>query len=128
MQFGYTIIYVPDVPAALTFYEDAFGMTRRFLHEAHTYGELDTGATVLAFASESLRDDNGVRARDNRLEEPAAGFEIALVTVDVEGSMQRALEAGAQLVKPAEQKPWGQEVGYVRDLNGVLVEVCSPIQ
>jgi lactoylglutathione lyase len=24
-------------------------------------------------------------------------------------------------------KPWGQKVSYVRDLNGCLVEVCSPV-
>jgi hypothetical protein len=25
------------------------------------------------------------------------------------------------------QKPWGQTVGYVHDLNGFLVEICSPM-
>ena len=30
MKFGYTIIYVPDVPASLRFFEDAFGFARRF--------------------------------------------------------------------------------------------------
>ncbi|MFO0110274.1 MAG: VOC family protein, partial [Alphaproteobacteria bacterium] len=32
----------------------------------------------------------------------------------------------APLKKP-EQKPWGQTVAYVRDLNGFLVEICSPV-
>ena len=36
MKFGYTIIYVPDVPASLRFFEDAFGFARRFLHESNT--------------------------------------------------------------------------------------------
>ena len=48
MKFGYTIIYVPDVPASLRFFEDAFGFARRFLHESNTYGELETGETTLA--------------------------------------------------------------------------------
>gem|GEM_PF-4758494 len=30
MKFGYTIIYVPDVSASLTFFENAFGVRRRF--------------------------------------------------------------------------------------------------
>jgi lactoylglutathione lyase len=51
MKFGYTIIYVPDVTASLVFFEKAFGFTRRFLHESGDYGELETGATTLAFAS-----------------------------------------------------------------------------
>ena len=41
MQFGYTIIYVPDVAASLAFFTRAFGLARRFLHESGTYGELD---------------------------------------------------------------------------------------
>ena len=32
MQFGYTIVYVPNVAASLAFFEQAFGFTRRFLH------------------------------------------------------------------------------------------------
>jgi hypothetical protein len=31
-------------------------------------------------------------------------------------------------VKAVEEKPWGQKLGYVRDLNGCLVEICSPVK
>ena len=48
MKFGYTILYVPDVAASLTFFEKAFGFACRFLHESGAYGELETGATALA--------------------------------------------------------------------------------
>lgn len=47
MKLGYTIVYVPDVAASLAFFEQAFGIERRFLHESGMYGELDTGATTL---------------------------------------------------------------------------------
>ncbi|RBB92417.1 VOC family protein, partial [Pseudomonas sp. MWU12-2115] len=47
MQFGYTIIYVPEVETSLRFFEQAFGFKRRFLHESGTYGELETGSTTL---------------------------------------------------------------------------------
>ena len=49
MQFGYTILYVPDVPASLAFYQAAFGLNTRFLHDSGDFAELDTGATALAF-------------------------------------------------------------------------------
>ncbi|MBB4843275.1 catechol 2,3-dioxygenase-like lactoylglutathione lyase family enzyme [Paucibacter oligotrophus] len=45
MNFAYTIVYVADVAASLAFFEQAFGLKRRFLHESGAYGELDTGAT-----------------------------------------------------------------------------------
>ncbi len=58
MKFGYTIIYVPDVSASLSFFESAFGFSRRFFHESGTYGELQTGETTLAFAAHELAEMN----------------------------------------------------------------------
>ena len=128
MQFGYTIIYVQDVEATLAFYEHAFGLASSFLHESMQYGELNTGDTKLAFASEALVESNGVHVLPNRLEHPQApGFEIALITDDVAGAYQRALAGGAHHVTVPAEKPWGQIVAYVRDMNGILVELCSPI-
>jgi uncharacterized glyoxalase superfamily protein PhnB len=49
------------------------------------------------------------------------------VSDDVAGAYARAVAAGAAAVQEPRQKPWGQTVGYVRDLNGVLVELCSPL-
>lgn len=127
MKFAYTILYVPDVAAALDFYERAFGLTRRFLHESGTYGELETGATALAFASEAQGEGQGVSFRPLRAQEAAPGIEIALATPDVEAAFDRAVNAGAAPTQKATRKPWGQTVAYVRDLNGVLVELCTPM-
>ena len=41
MKLGYTIIYVPNVAESLSFFESAFGLSRRFLHESGDYGELE---------------------------------------------------------------------------------------
>jgi lactoylglutathione lyase len=128
MKFAYTIIYVPDVAAALDFYERAFGFTRRFFHESGSYGELETGGTALAFASEEQGKSNGVSFRANRLNETSAGIELAFVTEKVEEAFIRAVKAGAEATKKAEKKPWGQVVAYVRDLNGVLIELCTPVE
>jgi lactoylglutathione lyase len=127
MKFGYTIIYVADVPATVAFYEKAFALKRRFIHESSLYAELDTGSTTLAFAGEPMADVNGVSIRPNRKADVAAGFEIALVTDDPEAAYRAAVAAGAGAVKPPARKPWGQIVGYVRDLNGCLIEICSPM-
>ena len=56
MKLGDTILYVPDVAASLAFFEKAFGLKTRFLHESGTYGELETGATTLSFAAHELGD------------------------------------------------------------------------
>lgn len=126
MKLGYVIIYVPDVVQAVEFYKKAFGLTCKFIHESG-YAELLTGDTALAFASETLRDSNGVETLDNRISAKPAGVEIALVTEDVRAAYDNAVSAGASPYKKPEQKPWGQTVGYVRDLNGFLVEICTPM-
>ena len=47
VKFGYTIIYVSNVNDALSFFEKAFKMNRKFVTEENEYGELDTGETTL---------------------------------------------------------------------------------
>ncbi|WP_210190039.1 VOC family protein [Ensifer adhaerens] len=125
VRFGYTILYVPDVVATVSFYETAFGLSRRFVHESNLYAEMETGPTALAFAGETMAEMNGFAVRANRKADLAGGFEIALVCSAPHEAYEKAVSAGAAPVKPPEEKPWGQVVGYVRDLNGCLVELCS---
>ncbi|WP_409279388.1 VOC family protein [Pseudomonas defluvii] len=128
MKFAYTILYVPDVASSLAFFEQAFGINRRFLHESGDYGELDTGATTLAFASRelgqaSLPEGLVVAAESAR----PLGMEIALATDTVEVAHAQALACGATELKAPEHKPWGQTVSYLRCPDGLLVELCTPM-
>ncbi len=125
VRFGYGILYVPDVAATVAFYQQAFGLSLRFLHESGLYAELETGSVTLAFAGEAMAEMNGVAIRPVRPADLAPGLEIALVAVDPHDAYDRAVKAGSIPIKPVEQKPWGQLVGYVRDCNGFLVELCS---
>lgn len=128
MKLGYTIIYVPDVARSLAFFESAFGLKRRFLHESGTYGELDTGETTLSFAAHELGDTHfaGGHVRAHESPQPL-GIEIALVTDDVAAAHRRALQSGARELAPPASKPWGQTVSYVRAPDGTLVELCTPV-
>lgn len=128
MKFGYSIIYVENVVATIKFYEKAFGMTRKFIHESRTYAELDTGETTLAFAAHEAAELNDLSISPNRKDGIAAGFETCFVTDNVQAAYERAVENGASPVSKPVQKPWGQIVAYLRDLNGCLVEICTPIQ
>ena len=128
VEFGYTIVYVTDVAATVAFYGRAFGLEVRFVHPSGEYAELETGATALAFvtrdkAAESL--PGGFRPVDPGRQ--PLGMEIALVTPDVAGVHARALSAGATEVAAPTEKPWGQTVSYVRDPEGTLVELASPM-
>jgi lactoylglutathione lyase len=128
MKFGYTIIYVPDVPASLQFFERAFGFPQRFLDESGTYGELATGDTTLAFAAHELVDENlpAGHVAAHSSEQPL-GMEVGFVTPEVEKAHAIALAAGAVELSGPQVKPWGQVVSYVRCPDGTLVELCTPI-
>jgi lactoylglutathione lyase len=54
MKLGCTSVDAPDAAASLTFFENAFGWKRRFLHASGTDGALDTGATTPPFAAHDL--------------------------------------------------------------------------
>lgn len=128
MKFGYTIVYVSSVTEALTFYKDAFGFKTRFLHDSNQYGELDTGATVLAFASHAMGEMNlGGQYQKTDPNAAPLGIELAFVTDDVASAYAKAVAAGAVAIKPPIEKPWGQIVAYVRAKDGSLIELCSPI-
>jgi catechol 2,3-dioxygenase-like lactoylglutathione lyase family enzyme len=126
MRFGYAIVYVREVERSVSFYERAFGLKRRFVDESGQYAEMQTGETTLAFAANELGQSNLPGGfRENDPAEPPAGLEIAFVAEDVEAAFRSALEVGATKVAEPKTKPWGQTVAYVRDPDGVLVEIGS---
>lgn len=128
LKYGYTIVYVTSVEKTLDFYKKAFGFEIRFLHDSKDYGELETGETVLAFASHEMGEMNlnGKYSKAGTSENPF-GIELAFVTENVEAAYRKAIAAGATPLKEPAQKPWGQVVGYVRAIDGSLIELCSPI-
>ena len=129
VQFGYTILYVQDVAASIAFYEQAFGLERRFLTPENDYGELQTGATTIAFASQELAHTNLKNGFiESSLGDRPFAMELGFVTQDVAAAVTQALQSGAKMVQEPMQKPWGQTVAYVRDIDGFLIELCTPVK
>lgn len=128
-QFAYTILYVKDVAQSISFYENAFGFSRKFISPGNEYGELDTGTTTLSFAVHSLAKSN---LKNGYVESNSGarpfGIEIGFTTDNVAGVVQQAVEAGAIVEEMPQTKPWGQEVAYVRDPDGFLIEICTPME
>jgi len=129
MKYGYTIFYVDKVEATIQFYEQAFDFNRKFLTPEKDYGELISGETTIAFASIELGKSNfkkGFEKITNK--EKPIGMEMAFVTEAIEKDFQKAIDAGAIEFEKITTKPWGQKVGYLKDNNGILIELCTPIK
>ena len=128
MQLRWTIVYVRDVEASVRFYERAFGVGLRFAADTGDYAELETGATALGLASNAMAASNFAQPiRENDPGQPPAAFEIGFESEDVAAAYARAVEAGATPLADPVEKPWGQTVAYVRDLDGIIVEIGSPM-
>lgn len=125
MKLGYALVYVNDVEATMDFYAKAFDMQKGFLHESKQYGEMVTGDTKLGFVHHDTASSHGFRYEHLSPHGIPQGFEIGLIADNVSLAFVKAVAAGAAPVSQPVKKPWGQEVSYVRDCNGLIVEICS---
>lgn len=128
VKFAYAIHYVQDVEKTVSFYEKAFGLTRKLVTPDGSYGELSTGQTTLSFATVALAGSNlpdGFQV--SHLSNKPFGIELGFTTAQVEETLAAAVAAGAVVVAPSRTKPWGQVVAYVRDPDGLLIEICTPM-
>lgn len=129
VKFGYTILYVEDVEKSVAFYENVFGFSRKFVTPENDYGELSTGETTISFASKKLAAQNLPDGFiESTLEDRPFAIELGFITDNVGELVQKATSFGAVLIKEPTQKPWGQIVAYVRDVDGFLIEICTEVQ
>jgi lactoylglutathione lyase len=129
LRLGYTVFYVADVGKTVAFYTEAFGLRMRYMHPSGQYAEMETGETLLAFSGEALVRSSllgEMNYHRNRPDGEPIGAQPAFIVDDLTEAIERALAAGAVLVTKPDAKPWGQTVAFVRDINGVLVELCTP--
>ena len=128
IKFAYTILYVTDVEKTIAFYEKAFGFSKKFITPDTSYGELLVGETTLSFASISLASSNLKDGFiESKLSNKPFGIEIGFTTKNVEETINSVLNAGGSILEKPKTKPWGQVVAYVRDIDGFLIEICTPM-
>ncbi len=121
---GYVTHFVEDVPRALAFYEKAFGVTAGRINAEKTFGEMDTGTTRLSFATIAVMKSI---LPTEMISGQSPGSEISFITPDVHALFDRAVRAGAKPVLEPVAASWGQTVAYVRDADGYLVGIASPL-
>jgi len=129
MKYAYTILYVENVAGTIEFYEKAFGFNLKFLTPENDYGELISGETTISFASIELGNSNFKNGFEkiNNSGKPF-GVQLSFTTENIESDFKNAIKSGATEFEPLTEKPWGQKVGYLRDNNGFLIEICTPMK
>lgn len=128
MKLNYIIFYVSDAIETYKFYEKAFNIKTKFLHESNQYVEMETGTTVLGFANNDfIKSTFLIDFQENSINCKPAGFQISLSVDNVKESLEKAIAAGAILVAEPKIMPWNFEVAFVKDINGILIELCKQI-
>lgn len=129
LYFSQTILYVEDVHRSISFYKKAFGLDERFITEGGEYGEIESQTVALAFSKRKHVDSHlGIKYQSLDLKNPPPPFEICFIVDDVDAAFDQAVEAGATTVSIPAEKPWGQRVAYVRDLDGFLIEIGAKME
>ncbi|XP_051181964.1 uncharacterized protein [Lolium perenne] len=127
---AYIVVYVEDVLKSAEFYAAAFGYCVRRVEDSRKWAELDTGATTIAFTPLHQRETDALTGEVHLPKSPRerGPVEICFDYADVDAAYRRAVENGAVPVSAPEQKKWGQKVGYVRDVDGIIVRMGSHVR
>jgi catechol 2,3-dioxygenase-like lactoylglutathione lyase family enzyme len=120
---------VTDLPAAVRFYRDGLGLPtegivgEEFEHGAVAFFDLQNGLKLALWPRASIAHDTGLPAAA-----PGSGqFMLAhnvATRAEVDAVMKEALQAGAQIVKPAADTFWGGYAGCFQDPDQHLWEVA----
>jgi hypothetical protein len=122
-------IGVDDLERALRFYRDGLGFPtpgiigREFEFGAVAFFDLQPGLKLAIWPRTSLSHDTGIPVSGPSPTEFSLGHNVSS-REEVDAVMRQAEDAGAVIVKLAQETFWGGYAGYFQDPDGHLWEVA----
>ncbi|HYN53129.1 MAG TPA: VOC family protein [Methylotenera sp.] len=119
---------VDDLERSLIFYRDGLGLPtegifgKEFEHGAVAFFDLQGGLKLAIWPRKSLSHDSGIPLSTPCSTEFTLGHNVSSKT-EVDEVMERAKNAGAVIVKPAQETFWGGYAGYFQDPDQHLWEI-----
>ena len=119
---------VDDLERSLKFYRDGLGLSTEgvigsdFEFGAVAFFDLQAGVKLAIWPRQSISRDAGIRLSALSPTEFTIGHNVASKK-EVDAVMSQALQADAEIVKPAGDTFWGGYAGYFQDPDGHLWEV-----
>lgn len=120
---------VDDLHRAVAFYRDGLGLEtdgiigEEFEHGAVAFFDLQNGLKLALWPRESIAHDTGLAISPPSQTEFTIGHNVAS-KAEVDAVISQAEDAGAAIVKPAQDTFWGGYAGYFKDLDGHLWEIA----
>jgi catechol 2,3-dioxygenase-like lactoylglutathione lyase family enzyme len=119
---------VDDLEGAVRFYRDGLGLRtegivgKQFEHGAVAFFDLQAGLKLALWPRQSLAHDAGIALAEGGATEFTLGHNVSS-QAEVNAVMKQAQDAGATIVKPAQDTFWGGYAGYFQDPDRHLWEV-----
>ncbi|MEZ0223846.1 MAG: VOC family protein, partial [Alphaproteobacteria bacterium] len=119
---------VDNLERSLAFYRDGLGLPtegiigREFEHGAVAFFDLQSGIKLALWARDDLAHDSGLAKSPPSPTEFSLGHNVAS-KAEVDAVMAQAQQAGATIIKQAEDTFYGGYAGYFQDPDGHLWEV-----
>lgn len=119
---------VDNLEQAVRFYRDGLGLKtegitgKEFEYGAVAFFDLNAGLKLALWPRKSIAHDTGLPQGDMAPTEFSIGHNVAS-KAEVDAVMTQARQAGATIVKPAQDTFWGGYAGYFQDPDGHLWEV-----
>ena len=120
---------VDNLEKSLAFYRDGLGLpTQGIIGEEFEYGavaffDLQNGLKLALWPRKSISRDSTIPIQPPSATELTIGHNVNSKK-EVDTVMKQAKEAGAKIIKPAEDTFWGGYAGYFQDPDGHLWEVA----
>lgn len=121
-------IGVDDLERSLRFYQEGLGLKtegiigKEFEHGAVAFFDLQAGLKLAIWPRQSLAHDSGLAQGQSSATELSLGHNVSSRS-EVDAVMEQARNAGAQIVKPAQETFWGGYAGYFQDPDQHLWEI-----
>ena len=121
-------IGVDDLENAVSFYRDGLGLTtkgiigKEFEYGAVAFFNLQAGLKLAVWPRKSIAYDAGLTLSELSATEFTLGHNVSS-KAEVDAVMKQAKDAGATIIKPAQDTFWGGYAGYFQDPDRHLWEV-----
>jgi lactoylglutathione lyase len=126
---AFPIIHTADLRAALAFWADGLGFAETFRVPPEgdaTFVTLERGGSTIGLA---LVVPGTADERLGLPMLPAAGhpFQMCVYVHDVDATTAALAAAGAPVLRPPADEPWGERLAYVADPDGTPVMLVAPL-
>lgn len=119
---------VDDLEIALNFYKNGLGLAtegiigKEFEQGAVAFFDLQAGLKLGLWPRQSIAHDTGLAINPPSATEITLGHNVAS-KIEVDELMLKAKNAGAKILKPAQDTFWGGYAGYFQDPDGHIWEI-----